>query len=309
MHDMRDHVDADTLRRAAFGNSSRADGVREALETTTELAAAFASRSIAPDEPFSGQIVSCFPGLTVLGPTKRFYELSLKESLGEPIPKFGSLLSAIASSREPAWPPMPHLPTGFLRGALSQPAALSPALPLSFLGGPLTPAPKTTAGFDLSAALSGVLSKSNVEEAPKTQPFNNTSAILGMEYEGRKFLLTADAGSDALDAIPPSWKNLHWMQVPHHGSNGNLSQANIERFCPKFACVSAVGDMSHPDRAIVNGLNKVGAKVFSTHTQGDLWHWVGSVPVRFNYSEAVPLRGSADPIPFAQWFQQATGRL
>ena len=86
------------------------------------------------------------------------------------------------------------------------------------------------------------------------------------------------------------------MQVPHHGSDGNLSQGNIERFCPRTAYVSAVGDKSHPDSAIVNGLIKVGGTVYSTHTQGHLHHHVGNVPPRQGYVQAIPLKGTADPV-------------
>ena len=62
MHDMRNHTSADTLRRASAGNSSQAEGVNEALETTKELASAFASRYITPSEPFAGQTISHLPG-------------------------------------------------------------------------------------------------------------------------------------------------------------------------------------------------------------------------------------------------------
>ena len=123
-------------------------------------------------------------------------------------------------------------------------------------------------------------------------------------------MFTGDAGSEALDAVPASWKNLHWMQVPHHGSDGNLSQKNIERFCPRHAYISAVGDLNHPDRAIVNGLIKVGSQVFSTHVDGHLCHWVGSVPARLGYNDAVPLKGNSDPLPFAEWYYPPVpGRL
>jgi len=311
MHDMRNRVCADTLRRASTGNSSQAQDVKEALETTKELASAFASRYITPFEPFAGQTISHLPGLSVLGPTPQSYKRALEESMGEPVPAFRSLLSVLAATQKPApsYPPVvPLPPTNYLRSMLTQPANVPPALPLSFLGGPLTPPPRMHSSFDLSAALLGVLSKSSVEEQPKTQPFNNTSAILGMEYDGLKFLFTADAGSEALDAIPPSWKNLHWMQVPHHGSDGNLSQKNIERFCPRQAYVSAAGDLNHPDRAIVNGLIKVGAKVFST-ARGHLRHHVGDVPARLGYEEAIPLKGNADPPPFAGWYPPVPGRL
>lgn len=310
MHDMRKHASADALRRASSQNSSQADGVKEALETTRELASVFASRNITPQEPFAGQTIASLPGLTVLGPTPQFYKQALEESIGEPVAPFGSFLSALAATQRPSSLYAPATPPQInpLSRMLEQSAP--PALPLSFLGGPLSPPLATPSQFDLSAALLGVLSNSSVEEKPKTQPFNNTSAILGLVYGDKKFLFTADAGSEALDAVPSSWKNLHWMQVPHHGSDGNLSQKNIERFCPRHAYVSAAGDSSHPDRAIVNALIKVGSQVFSTHTGGHLRHSIGTVPSRPGYESAVPLKGKADPLPIAEWYYPPVpGRL
>jgi beta-lactamase superfamily II metal-dependent hydrolase len=137
-----------------------------------------------------------------------------------------------------------------------------------------------------------------VKEEPKTQPFNNTSMILGVEFAGTLLLFTADAGSEALDRIPEQWKNLAWMQVPHHGSDGNLSKRNIERFCPKFAFISACGDSSHPNRAIVNGLSRCGGQVCSTHENKNLWYYNGSVPTRPDYGEAIRLRATGDQKPF-----------
>jgi beta-lactamase superfamily II metal-dependent hydrolase len=301
MHDMRRYVRADRLR------GSSAEGVKEALETTRELASAFASRNITPLEPFAGQTVSHFPNLTILGPTPQFYTRALEESLGESSP-YGSFLAALAAAPRPN-PFASTLSTPLMDSILGK-TAIAPALPPSYLASALTPPPKSPVRLDLSASLIGALGNSGVEEKPKTQPFNNTSAILGMEYNGNKFLFTADAGSEALDAVHSSWKNLLWMQVPHHGSDGNLSQKNIERFCPRTAFVSATGDSSHPDKAIVNGLIKVGAKVYSTHTKGNLWYWLGAVPYRSNYGEAIPLKGTADPLPFAEWlYPPVPGRL
>ena len=313
MHDMRNHASADALSRASSGNSSQADGVKEALETTKELASAFASRYITPSEPFAGATISFLPGLSVLGPNQEFYKLALEESMGEPVPAYGSLLSALAGiSITESYPPaIPPLAGRY--GLTPPPAAVVPFPPSLFsaIGSPLASPPKTSP--DLSAALLGVLRNSSVEESPKTQPFNNTSVILGMEYGGSKFLFTADAGAEALDVVPPLWKNLFWMQVPHHGSDGNLSQANIERFCPKIAYVSACGDTSHPSRAIVNGLIKVGAEVFSTHTAnpGHLRYHMGSIPWPCppGYGRAIPLKGNAAPLPFAEWFSAVPGRL
>lgn len=152
-----------------------------------------------------------------------------------------------------------------------------------------------------SLPFEGALRDSSVKENPKTQPFNNTSTIIGCLFNGSRYLFTADAGADALGQIPLEWKSLNWMQVPHHASAGNLSQKLIERFCPSFAYISACGDSSHPSRAIVSGLVKIGSKVFSTHESGDLWHIHGSVPARRGYSPAVPLRGTGEPKPLIGW--------
>jgi len=274
MHDIRKHVSADSLRRASAGSSSQAEGVKQVVETTKELASAFASRGIAPQEPFAGEVISYIADLRVLGPTQPFYQTVLSEftqvsiPASLPLPEFLSARSILGGVpyRPPATPflPLPTYPTGD------------------------SPSP------DLSAILAGVLSNSSVKESPTTQPFNNTSAILGIVFGGQKLLLTADAGSDALDLIPADWKSLEWMQVPHHGSDGNLSQKNIERFCPRFSYVSASGDTSHPSRAIVNGLIKVGGQVFSTHTlePGHLWFCQSTVPSRSGYVPAVPLKAT-----------------
>jgi hypothetical protein len=89
-----------------------------------------------------------------------------------------------------------------------------------------------------------------------------------------------------------------WMQIPHHGSDGNLSQTNIERFRPECAYVSTTGDSSHPSRAIVSALIKVGSQVFSTHQNGHLWFGMGvSNTLPPGYGPAVPMKGTGNPIP------------
>jgi beta-lactamase superfamily II metal-dependent hydrolase len=97
------------------------------------------------------------------------------------------------------------------------------------------------------------------------------------------------------------------MGVPHHGSDGNLSQGDIERFCPEFAVISARGDSSHPSRAIVSGLVKVGAKVASTHRSGNLWFWSGSVPYRADYGAVELLKGTGEPEAVIDWVKILSG--
>jgi beta-lactamase superfamily II metal-dependent hydrolase len=296
MHDIRKYVTSDALRRASAGSSSRAQGVKEVLETTEELSRAFASRNLITQEPFAGSVLAGYPFMTVLGPSLPIYQRVLQEftKVEVPVtPSFYEALSAIGT-RRPA--------TGFPRLS-DMPNSPAPEALYGLFPSTLDPPP---AYGQLLPTLTGVLKNSNVKENPKTQPFNDTSSIIGVIFKGHRLLFTADAGSDALDRIPADWRNLLWMQMPHHGSDGNLSQANIERFCPKIAYVSACGDTTHPDKAIVNGLIKVGAQVFSTHSlnPGHLWYWLGSVPSRTGYGPAIPLKGTAVPVMTLDWLSR-----
>ncbi len=287
MHDIRKHIAPDALRRAAAAD----DGVNEVVETTKELAAAFAGHGHLiqqPLEPFTGRYIADWPATTVLGPSELFYKAALEEAtkVDVPVPAPFSGLGSILGGE--------HSPVFGLAGVESILSGKS--TPLSGLAGiafpPVSP--------DYASLLPGALSKSSVKEAPKTQAFNNTSAILGIVFNGHRLLFTGDAGADALDGVPPEWKNLTWMQVPHHGSDGNLSKKNIERFCPQNAYVSACGDGSHPDQAIVNGIMKVrsDAQVFSTHTAGHLRFSMGAVsPMRQGYGPATPLKATGDLKP------------
>ncbi len=60
MHDIRNHVSDEALRRASSGNSPEAEGVKEVWETTKELSRAFASRRLSPQEPFTGAPIATF---------------------------------------------------------------------------------------------------------------------------------------------------------------------------------------------------------------------------------------------------------
>lgn len=289
MHDIRNHLSPATLRSASAGNSARADGVRQVVESTKELTAAFTSRQIMPVEPFAGASIAAFPEMTVIGPRLPYYQTLLRE-ISDAVPPV-------------TMPPVPLMGKPIRSSALQSPgfAGIAPVLPLyqnlSSMLAAIPPPPALPTGFTFSSVLAGVISDSSVKEAPKTQPFNNTSTILGVRSPGGRLLFTADAGSDALACVSAEWNKLLWMQVPHHGSDGNFSQKDIERFSPRFANISACGDSSHPDRAIVSGLVKVGARVFSTHQNGHLWFWSGAVPARPEYGSAVEMKGTGNPQP------------
>jgi len=273
MHDIRRHISIDDLRRASSGNSEEADAVKQVWNNTRDLARAFALNNVQPTEPFAGANIAYWPSMNVLGPSISFYRELVQDLVQGATGTFERLAAASAFSE-------------LFRGS----AGGSSAVRLSSLMSTTSPSHGNFAPF-----ISGVLRDSSVAENPTTQPFNNTSTILGVSYRGERLLFTGDAGSEALDNVPADWCGLTWLQLPHHGSDGNLSQHNIERFCPKTAFVSARGDTSHPSMAIVNGLLKLNAQVFSTHKNPNhLLFFLGNVPQRADYGPAVALKGSVE---------------
>jgi beta-lactamase superfamily II metal-dependent hydrolase len=274
MHNIRNHVDQSRLRRASFGNGGDAENVREVLHNTDRLLAVFQSRGIGPVEPFAGVIPE------ILGPRKAYYASVVAEFTKNGVPV--------------AMKPQPAFGQRGLIAALAGANISNQFSTIPFFGPPNT----------LSEALSrmrlsgsrpqGILSRAAVKANPSTQPYNNTSVILGLNFKGFRFLFTADAGCAALRQIEPGWENLYCLQVPHHGSDGNLSKDLVERFRPQIAFVSAQGNDCHPSPAVKNALITVNSRVFSTHypTPGHLWFWLGSVPPRDGYVAAAPMRGS-----------------
>jgi len=276
MHDITKHVSAETLRRS----SAAIDGVKEVVENTRQLAAAFAARGITPKEPFAGMTVF---NMAVLGPSLSYYTQVMMEFTKVEIPL--------------APMPIPYLAA---QSMLGKGAPLAAGLAnIARASRPIMPIPAQWSPFAPAVPLRGLLENSSVQRNPRTQPFNNTSVILGVNFNESRLLFTGDAGSDALTHVGPEWHHLWWLGVPHHASDGNLSQRDIERFCPRYAVISAKGDSNHPSRAIVSGLVKAGAKVASTHKHGNLWFSLGKVPPRSDYSPIADfLEGTGSPMPY-----------
>lgn len=130
-----------------------------------------------------------------------------------------------------------------------------------------------------------------VEEENETSATNNSSVIFEINaHNGKRFLFTGDAGVKAFEDVEKrySLEDIHWLDVPHHGSRRNLSVKLIETMNPKFALISAKGgsDTKHPRKALVFCLRKHGAKVYSTSKSGNLHHKFGNFPNRDGYKTA-----------------------
>lgn len=128
-----------------------------------------------------------------------------------------------------------------------------------------------------------------VDEKNSTSATNNSSVILEIiAKENSRYLFTGDAGVSAFEDVETrySLRNIHWLDVPHHGARRNLSSNLIATMSPNVCYVSAIGSNKHPRRALVNCLNRHGATVYSTHKGGNKWHHRGSFPDRQDYSTA-----------------------
>jgi beta-lactamase superfamily II metal-dependent hydrolase len=123
---------------------------------------------------------------------------------------------------------------------------------------------------------------------PQTQ--KQASLIVLLTYEGDRYLFTGDAGKRAFAAVADKEKlrNLHWLQVPNHGSKHNLTPELLDLFRPALAYISCsgIGLQPHPD--LLRALESRGAVVYTTSQSGNVWHRRGDVPARRGFEMQKP---------------------
>lgn len=98
---------------------------------------------------------------------------------------------------------------------------------------------------------------------------NGSSIAMLAEYQGKRVLLGADAHPTLLvEAIekltgPNQKLDLHACKLPHHGSDGNVSPALIEKLsCPLYLVSTSGAQFHHPHRtAIARVIRHAGAGV------------------------------------------------
>lgn len=113
----------------------------------------------------------------------------------------------------------------------------------------LAPNIKSLTGYeDLILAIKSAVLKEEtrsdvaiVDEHDDTSAFNNSSVILLLTYKDSRYLFTADAGPKAFCSAIEYAKDcgsdnllsdIYWMQIPHHGSKGNITSDLIKFFRP-----------------------------------------------------------------------------
>ncbi len=172
----------------------------------------------------------------------------------------------------------------------------------------------------VSRFLAGLISKATqwipdwwdleqLRDGGKTSATNETSVVLyGSFDEGRRVLLTGDAGINALTAVA-NYAESHglplqqfsFVQIPHHGSRSNVGPTVLDRIIglkksrheePTFTAFASAprDDENHPRKMVLNAFIRRGARVHAT--QGNkIVHYGGFLP-RVGY-------WGIEPLPFA----------
>lgn len=155
-----------------------------------------------------------------------------------------------------------------------------------------------------------------LDDEGETSAENNSSTVLLVMVGGRYLLLTADAGTPALnqaldlfDRAGLDRSKFVFVQVPHHGSRRNVGPALLNRLLgPRlqleaklrtaFVSVANVDDAKHPSKKVTNAFRRRGAPVLATggQTKNHYWNAPGW-PAR-------PGWVSVDPLPLYTSFEE-----
>jgi beta-lactamase superfamily II metal-dependent hydrolase len=289
----------DDRRFTTAGIESR---LESALETASELEDLATQRKIPITEPFAG-LHTQDESLLFLGPSEDYYSALVCQFLNAPAakPPYGGLFAAAARAIAP-----PRSPYGNLIAA-ARSAATTPTPYGSLASLRIRPPNQPSAPTSLLSLLAPAKSSPGTYETVEietltddsvTSPANSSSTILLLRVDGHSILLTGDAGVEALMHAADyaqrrgiSTTGLQFWQVPHHGSERNLSPSVLRRIGGAVAFISAArcGAPKHPAKRVTNALQRRGTRVYST-CGTNIWHSLDA-PARIGY-------GPIDPIPF-----------
>ena len=129
---------------------------------------------------------------------------------------------------------------------------------------------------EINEVQEGLNSCDIVDEKNDASAENLTSVLTKLiDSSNREYLFTADAGVDSFESSESNnfqIKDLHFCQLPHHGSRRNVSTNWISNFNPKQFWVSANGSKKHPRKAVISCIKKnlPNCNTYSTHKTGTI---------------------------------------
>lgn len=98
---------------------------------------------------------------------------------------------------------------------------------------------------------------------------NNNSLVLKITYDGRSILMMGDAEEKQEETLLGKELACDVLKVGHHGSNTSTGEEFLTQALPEYAVISA-GKNRPPDERVLERLEKTGANIFRTDTQGDI---------------------------------------
>lgn len=103
---------------------------------------------------------------------------------------------------------------------------------------------------------------------------NDRSLFLMAEIDGKRILLTGDAGKSAEKRLLAEGLDLSCdiLKVGHHGSSSSSTEALLEACKPKYAAISCgLGNSySHPHENTLERLEECKAEIYRTDIRGDI---------------------------------------
>lgn len=129
--------------------------------------------------------------------------------------------------------------------------------------------PQAGRQLQLGAAVITVISPSKQYEE-----LNDNSLVLRIDYGRTSVLLAGDAGYqaelDMMDSDYPLRADI--LKVGHHGSGSSSYYYFLDAVEPEYAVISVGSDNEngHPSQNVLDKLDKIGAEVFRTDTDGDI---------------------------------------
>lgn len=141
----------------------------------------------------------------------------------------------------------------------------------------------------------GKVHNQTIEDAKDDPSSHNQSSVVikFTPSNGKTYLFTGDAGREAMTHIMQrdvnKIKNINWLKVPHHGSKYNMSNDIINHLNPKVAYISTEKYGHYMSKAVVNVLNKLGCKVYTTNINGSMCHH-HNTKNHEGYSTATPVK-------------------
>ncbi len=103
---------------------------------------------------------------------------------------------------------------------------------------------------------------------------NDRSLVLMAECDGKKFLLTGDAGEEIEQKLMDEGINLNCdvYKAAHHGSRNSNSLEFIKAASPEYGVIScsSSNQYGHPHQEVLLNLESVGAEIYRTDRSGDI---------------------------------------